>query len=492
MTVNAFTKFDQSPITDNAEKIKQLEDKFVGSFCDETVFNGVDAIGKLDQLYTIQNVGDYFEFTATFLSGSASFRDNVGVFGTLTSTANNVVGMLSNTVFAVRAADSTWVQWELSALSFDRKQRNTYRVDVTTSGNITFSLNGVVVSEQAANLPILLEDIANTYPGELAIFSIKDISIVSSTGSFIADDLALSTAILTNTTQDQSIVNPTEQVGHDVLYVDQQTDVFSIKVPASRDKSYIEYTFVHQINAAINADNWRMREMYTTDELFARDIQITTSGENEVAIKELGAADFMGGNNHGDHELIAAHVLIDGVERDLTDLGSYEAQRIEFFQQSVLYQVGTNKAVQAAEFWQHWSWSAVTKKVTLRQHIRWDISMTLVDTYLTMLSIKRDDGAGKQITDVGLRSPKFEKEDIALAGHVNSLTQADQVYVYSKDTGISAMVRILSGWDLPGRQFNIDNSASFNKLYFDFTGVSYVTVVGETFTMESEFLIDRS
>lgn len=278
----------------------------------------------------------------------------------------------------------------------------------------------------------------------------------------------------------------------DEIVVVQRADEVDIYMKGSNPTSskYLRYRMQRKPDATINSDVWRWNEVWederTAEFTFTPGTKVSTNGEIETAIAQQGKADFVGGVAHGDEELFSATMLIDGCQVALGGTGSFRCRRVEFLQGSTLYEEGTAKANTLAKAYKRWVFEG--GEVDRLEHLVWESSVTLQDCYLAMLPWMRLN-TGAQISDKGYRSPLFQEEDVSASGFTMTYDKASIVKL-SGPLGYSAEVEALEGWDKPNREVNISNSASYNKIYFDFTGAGYVTTVGEKMTARVRYRLD--
>ena len=117
---------------------------------------------------------------------------------------------------------------------------------------------------------------------------------------------------------------------------DSSTERLEIYTPANN--GYIKHDLLHCVDVSKNADVWRMGRVQSTDKAFNTDIEITTSGEWELAIMLNGRPDFSGGILHGSEVLTSYTLLVDGVittKKNLTTMREFET--FELLQSTTLY-----------------------------------------------------------------------------------------------------------------------------------------------------------
>lgn len=287
-----------------------------------------------------------------------------------------------------------------------------------------------------------------------------------------------------------SAYDPSEIV---VLQGATQIDIYK-KGSNPASNRYIRYRMQRVTTPAINSDVWRWNEVWecerTGEYTFSALLQLANNGENEMAIRQDGKADFMGGTAHGDEELFSVRFMVDGVVKALGGAANYRARRVEFLQGSDLYEVDTvtPKSNRVAKSYKRWVFDAGAVEVT--NHVVWEDSITLAQCFMTMLTWLRLSGA-TQISDTGFRAPLWAEEDISVAGFSPVYSTAN-IAKASGPNGHSAEVEIVEGWDKPGRGFYFSPAVAYNKFYFEFCGAAYVTAVGEIMRSRAIYRIDTS
>lgn len=204
----------------------------------------------------------------------------------------------------------------------------------------------------------------------------------------------------------------------DEVVVVQRSDEVDVYMKGSNPASlkYLRYRMQRKPGATINSDVWRWNEVWeverTAEYSFTSVRRICNDGENEMAIKQAGKADFIGGTAHGDEELFTVTMLIDGDYVALGGTGNFRCRRVEFLQGSDMYEVDTvpPKSNRVAKSYKRWVFEA--GEVELFNHVFWEYSITLTQTFMTMLTFLRWN-VDVQISDKGYRSPLYLEEDIS-------------------------------------------------------------------------------
>ncbi len=302
----------------------------------------------------------------------------------------------------------------------------------------------------------------------------------------------------------QIVPDPPEPVGVGYFpIVKADGDIrFYIKGSATPTRNYLEYRLKHFIKpydatfSSINhnLDSWNLFEVYETERVegfnFVRlrgGFPIVSGGAWECAIKETGAADFIGGSNHGDEVLIDAQLYVDGKQKDLLRSEKIYGQELIFIHHSTLFRSNTLKPV--ADYVR--TYNVSVGGIVLTQEIKWLEPLEVSDSYLAMLPIRRNlnGETGELITEVGVRDDGAI-EDLSSPGFVPVYTIGTQrAKAWSIKSGIYASVQILEDGGGPPAEFNFSNSPAYNKFYFDFTQRHMITA-GEIWQVSTKYFLD--
>lgn len=235
-------------------------------------------------------------------------------------------------------------------------------------------------------------------------------------------------------------------------------------------------------------DIYSMSTLYMCDSSKAVLYPITNSGAWECAIKEDGAADFIGSVAHGDDILSSYGLWIDGIYYDDEDdfPTEFSCTRIKFNQTSKLYDEGANLVGEFADATRMWEFYAENNRsvIEIDSHIEMLRDATLNDVYLSMMPLLRTSGSD-QISDTAVRITDGSVtlvEDVTNSGFTTVLDKSDTVFMSCAENSIAVEASVTNGWDnISTRTFNVSPSASYNKLYWDYAGNGYSAADGERF-----------
>ncbi|MCR9549029.1 hypothetical protein [Vibrio antiquarius] len=254
---------------------------------------------------------------------------------------------------------------------------------------------------------------------------------------------------------------------------------------------YLEYNLKHIDDPLINANLWRLYELYESKNVsnlppysFFRvhdKKPIVNAGEWELAIREAGADDFMGGY-HGDELLTSVSLVINGENVPIRE-SQYVADSLSFTQTSDLYSWYTGQVV--AKHIKEYKFSQAG--IILKQKVEWERSVEVSRAYLSMFPVKRkiDYTSGTQITDTAWYWPSGDIQDVSESGFaLNVKTSDDEIWLEGAESRFRAEVKMTEHPRLPGYNVFVHNVDAYNKIYFDISN-RYTTKIGEIWETET-------
>lgn len=167
---------------------------------------------------------------------------------------------------------------------------------------------------------------------------------------------------------------------------------FNVYLPLKRGTGYAFFNLRKNVSPTINEDTWRLYEFCVVEEDFYPLWTPQQDIEWEGVVKESGTSDFVGGY-HGDENLVAASIKIDGSEVDLSEDFELKAFReMEIVVTSLINRCDTpndnlftrHKVIKVADN----TLSIENRWIALQQ-------VTFEKVYLSMLSIATSDGGAK-------------------------------------------------------------------------------------------------
>lgn len=276
-------------------------------------------------------------------------------------------------------------------------------------------------------------------------------------------------------------------------------------------KSTIRYCLKHCVTPYTdggtyqNQDVWRLYELYVCRQNESGGFEpalpypIVNGGEWECALQIEGTPDFHGGY-HGYEHYTDITARADGHKLDLGTASRYEAMQFSFEQNSEIYRQGTKNELMATHRKQY---CFTGDTLHLHQELVWQQDVTVKHAYMAMLPIRRtadNTDSGAPITDKIQTNLSTAVYDIAKIGHQTPLSSAEQqvsgvteATVWSDTSHLKATMR-LSGRLLPDNSFFVQNTPTYNKLYFSYTGHKngHCTHLGETWALDSYYTVNMT
>jgi hypothetical protein len=263
------------------------------------------------------------------------------------------------------------------------------------------------------------------------------------------------------------------------------------------DGTYVRPRFTRLTNAGQNSDVWQVNgiDHASLSGGSSSTIQsVCDTGQVEIALSREGdeGSFFMGGNAHGNDEMLADPLMmVDGVAVDITTgTETITCKLLEIFQASNLLSPDDPLTVVAKRYTR---WMFEDGWLDLTNHLIFEAEVEFRIMYLAMLSLRRLDGA-TQITDQAVRSPLFYPAEDVSGSHSAVYTDAPHIKVWGDKYG--GEVEILEGWDDANRESWISSGVNRNKLYFSPIGVnrsgaarSHTTSIGEVMRIRSRMRV---
>lgn len=273
-----------------------------------------------------------------------------------------------------------------------------------------------------------------------------------------------------------------EDAGADgTVYPDLEVDVVSatlLRIYVRQwGATYVRWHLQRDTVPEKNADVWRIgtasEVTRSSDGTYTYVADICFDGETEMAIllrQSIGGSlkpDHIGGKTHGNEELVAVSVLLDGVEIG-ADAGLREVRSVELVQSSILYEPGDTEGTvwspKGAEISRHYKHLYIGPDGWWKQRSRveWGTAenFSVSNGYFGMLCLN-----APPIITTSKRAPYWALEDVS--GTFTSVHDtSDHVKAWGARYG--GEVRIVSGWTAAGRNIEVDSRSDRRKIYPDF------------------------
>ena len=236
-------------------------------------------------------------------------------------------------------------------------------------------------------------------------------------------------------------------------------------------------------NYLINSYNWALGDnsfenrrtqeySFTTNSTLS---EVINAGNWIKAFQVNGSAVFSGGG-HGYEVLDSVSLLADGVNKTVGATANFKCKELKFYQSSAIYENGTTDTL--ATLIQN---STMTKtSINISIDVVWVHGTRMNTVYLGMFPIQRNNGSS-QITDYAYGDSVTVDTitTVGFTGGVNTPNGSTSYHIWGATSNITADVTLT----LDDRKTNyssfISNSASYNKIYFDYCG-DYTPTDGET------------
>lgn len=255
------------------------------------------------------------------------------------------------------------------------------------------------------------------------------------------------------------------------------TRSMSIDIPVL--EGFIRYQYSYVSDASINYQQWRVLKTYKLDNGKGIIYDLDSHTEWEGAIKEVGAADFMGGW-HGDEINTDIQVLVDGKHKTLSDDFEETAyQEVKIINLSVLNRVGDNetKLLKRARVntWTSGQYTVENKFEVLED---FEIERSM----LTMLSCTYEFN-GKKVIDYGRTDHDFVTYPIKSTELSRKQTDIFQMELFGDHLYCKASSEFDREKYTNAKQW-IEDFGYRAKIYFDVTG-AYSAKQGDVIRVKS-------
>lgn len=244
---------------------------------------------------------------------------------------------------------------------------------------------------------------------------------------------------------------------------------------------------LHNVPASTsNSDTWQIGHImgYDFDGMnVSNGVELVAGGEFELAFKEYGAADYCGGNNHGDENTIDFTLMIDGKIADLTNMPTgYNAfDRIDAIEHAYINRCDT-PSENVLKHQKIWTFENGTVKV--RQTLEFLEAMEC-DFLCCMLA------ANRSAFTHGVRHGRVGTEDMSTSTFDKISTSGNEMMYLMYGANATAKVTARLPEHTPAGSLWINNASSLNKLYYNYFGQMPRTTVtsGTVLKWEQEYNI---
>ena len=225
---------------------------------------------------------------------------------------------------------------------------------------------------------------------------------------------------------------------------------------------YVRWELHNVPAAASNSNTWQIGGVYGYDESLVTGVELVGAGEFELAFKEYGAADYCGGNNHGDENTNDFTLMIDGKAVTLENLDSdYHAfNRIDAIEHATINRCDTP----AEDILKHQkAWTFENGKVTVRQSLEF-LENLLCDFLCCMLP------AYRSAFQYGIRQGRVGTENMSTSTFPKVSTSGNEMMYLMYGQNANAKVSAVCESHSPAASLWVNNASTVNKLYYNFFG----------------------
>ena len=186
--------------------------------------------------------------------------------------------------------------------------------------------------------------------------------------------------------------------------------------------------------------------------------------------------------------------LLDGLPIDVNTPRLYTGKKVIILENSTLNRCDTPSDI-VADHVRHYEFTKDDLIIT--QKVTWKKSLTMHKSYLTMFPIKRtinNDDNSDYVTNKGFKNVYFETLDLS-ANHHNTAYQTGgitEATLWNEGPGykVFGKVEVLETNKLPNENMAFSAALAYNKCYFDYCGIGYVTQVGEVWNNKARYILD--
>ena len=275
--------------------------------------------------------------------------------------------------------------------------------------------------------------------------------ISTSAGISIMDALSSNKLILRNT-----------------YITDELQNLLILKKCENSDELFLGQNFIKVVDRDRNSNCWRLGtlDLYKRigNEFVVYKSGIIISGEWECAIKESGAEDFLGGNAHGDEQLIEISASLDGRPLDLSSSFVATGYSLDIDRRSLLNRCNTpgDNVIDHSV-----TYNITPEAITINQTAEWLQDMVVETSYLLMCPISRAYTTSARIDG------QSEIVDISNSGHSRPSISGNkgQFELWGDNFSAKIEYECLEGAFAKAFSFiSPSSSPAYNKFYYNFVG----------------------
>lgn len=278
------------------------------------------------------------------------------------------------------------------------------------------------------------------------------------------------------------------------------TDVF-IKTGNDEDDRYVGYHIRHlqkDLDISLPKSNYDVWNLTGVDEysknkyeMFRYVRSIVREGEWDLAIKEQGASDFVGGSQHGDEVITFIQTFADGEAIGDGVLLNKKVSEFKIVTESLLYSDSTQTEGLVKLGVHKKTYTFNSEGLTVKQSIEFSKNTILDTSYLAMLPILRAN-EGNLLTDTAISNGDKDARNISSEGFKKVAVPATKATISGKESGIFAEVEVVEKSLDTQTMFFVSNSSLYNKLYFSYIADGFSIKSGDTWNQTTKYKIGVS
>jgi hypothetical protein len=276
-------------------------------------------------------------------------------------------------------------------------------------------------------------------------------NITPSSGQDIKDAIACNRLILRNTFISSELQN-----------------LLILKKCSGRDDLFLGQNFMKIVDNDKYSNCWRLGtlNLYKRigNEFVIYKSGLIISGEWECAIKEAGTEDFLGGNAHGDEQLLEIRAELDGKSLDFSSSFVATGHSLDIVRHSILNRCNTpgDNVIDHMV-----SYNVTPESITINQTAEWMQDMVIETSYLLMCPISRAYTSSAKIEN------QSEIIDISYSGHSRPSISGNkgEFSLWGDNFYAKIEYECLEGAFNKAFSFiSPSSSPSYNKFYYNFVG----------------------
>ena len=223
---------------------------------------------------------------------------------------------------------------------------------------------------------------------------------------------------------------------------------------------------LHNVPASgSNSDTWQIGHVvgYDFDGMdVSNGVELVAGGEFELAWKEYGAADYCGGNNHGDENTIDFTLHIDGksIDWDNIDTDYHAFDRIDAIEHAYVNRCDTpnDNVLKHQKVW-------TFENGTVKVHQTLEFLQSVECDFLCCML-----AANRSSFTHGVRQGRVGVEDMSTSSFDKISTSGNEMFYVLYGEHATAKVSARTCDHTPQASLWVNNTSALNKLYWNFYG----------------------